>query len=183
MLINSALLIWMGCFRMTYAQLWTESADMSRSDRSSDHLRTDVFCERLDALTELNNTASNPSIASLLGKLSSNTTLVADCDMAKANLETAFQCRQLSKLEARLDERKTMKSTAYSSAGGLLQEKQQKPLTGTMEKAELELQRLRMNTTLINICNSQPDFTGKEKAEGMLGKSRHHKALPQYCRC
>jgi hypothetical protein len=139
-------------------------------------------CDRMRALEKLTNTAETEKfnfdvmvaednmsqeeinfivsdsgpLASELRKLKANTTLTAQCAVLGAHQDAVAQCTSLGKLE-KLAELASNK-TAYNEhlAGEILNSKQVDQLQKNMEQAELKLQKLRTNSTLIILCNTEP---------------------------
>ena len=137
-------------------------------------------CKRIAALTNLSNMAANQTsldamladkkltqeqvdyiktkkdaINSELQELTSNTTLKAECDTIYAHRRALKDCKKLDKLE-KLAELANNK-TAYDEhlAGELLNQKQTEQLQKNMEDAEIKLQELRSNSTLVKLCTNE----------------------------
>ncbi|UPX12800.1 uncharacterized protein EKO05_0003337 [Ascochyta rabiei] len=137
-------------------------------------------CKRIAALTNLSNMAANQTnldamlasqkltqdeidyiktkidaINSELQKLNSNTTLAAECGVANAHRKAAQDCKKLDKLEKLVE--LANNKTAYDEhlAGEVLNQKQTEQLKQNMEDAELKLQALRSNSTLVNMCTNE----------------------------
>ncbi|KAF9690994.1 hypothetical protein EKO04_011144 [Ascochyta lentis] len=137
-------------------------------------------CKRIAALTRLSNMAANQTnldamladrkltqeqvdyietkkdaINSELQQLSSNTTLTAECGAVNAHRKAARDCKKLDKLEKLVE--LANNKTAYDEhlAGEVLNQKQTEQLKQNMENAELKLQALRSNSTLIKLCTNE----------------------------
>lgn len=137
-------------------------------------------CKRIAALTNLSNMAANQTsldtmladkkltqeqvnyieakkdaISSELEALSANATLVTECGTIDAHRKAVRDCKKLDKLE-KLTELATNK-TAYDEhlAGEILNQKQIEQLKNNMEDAELKLQEMRSNSTLVELCANE----------------------------
>lgn len=137
-------------------------------------------CKRIAQLSNLSNVAANQTlrdtlladkkltqeqveyietkkdaIESELNDLSSNTTLATECGTINAHRKAVKDCKKLRKLE-QLVELATNK-TAYDEhlAGELLNQKQMEQLKKNMENAEIKLQALRGNSTLVDLCTNE----------------------------
>ncbi|KAJ4324626.1 hypothetical protein N0V94_001196 [Neodidymelliopsis sp. IMI 364377] len=90
-----------------------------------------------------------------LQELSSNATLTTECETIDAHREAVRDCKKLDKLE-KLAELASNK-TAYNEhlAGEVLNQKQMEQLQKNMEDAEIKLQELRSNNTLVKLCTEE----------------------------
>ncbi|KAJ4349115.1 hypothetical protein N0V95_004857 [Ascochyta clinopodiicola] len=95
------------------------------------------------------------AINSELQELSSNTTLTAECGVIDAHRKAVRDCKKLDKLENLAELAKN--KTAYDEhlAGEVLNKKQTEQLKQNMEDAELKLQKLRSNSTLVKLCTDE----------------------------
>jgi hypothetical protein len=96
--------------------------------------------------------------ASELATLTSNTTLTSECDILNARRAVRKQCRRLSRLEQLTE--LANNQTAYNEflAADTFNKKQVEDLLRDMETAEIELQMLRENATLITTCTREPEL-------------------------
>ncbi|KAJ4329849.1 hypothetical protein N0V87_010513 [Didymella glomerata] len=90
-----------------------------------------------------------------LQQLSSNSTLTAECGVINAHRKVVKGCRKLDKLEKLVE--LANNKTAYDEhlAGEILNQKQTEQLKKNMETAELKLQELRNNGTLVELCTNE----------------------------
>ncbi|KAF2628255.1 hypothetical protein BU25DRAFT_421236 [Macroventuria anomochaeta] len=157
-----------------------ELQQTENTNAASAHRSVQGTCKRIAALTNLSNMVANQTrmdtlladrkltqeqvdymetkkdaIKSELQRLSSNTTLVAECDVINAHSKAVKDCKKLDKLE-KLAELANNK-TAYDEhlAGEILNQKQTEQLKKNMEDAEIKLQELRSNSTLIGLCTDE----------------------------
>lgn len=137
-------------------------------------------CKRIEALTKLSNMSANQThLAELLAEkritqaqvddmekkkdavnteleaLNSNTTVAAECGSINAHHQAVKDCQRLDKLEKLTN--LANNKTAYNEhlAGELLNQKQTEQLKKNMETAELKLQELRSNSTLVALCTNE----------------------------
>ncbi|KAJ4374664.1 hypothetical protein N0V86_007537 [Didymella sp. IMI 355093] len=109
-----------------------------------------------------------------LQELSSNATLATECGVIDAHREVVKGCKKLDKLE-RLAELVNNK-TAYDEhlAGEILNQKQTEQLKKNMEDAEIKLQELRSNSTLVELCmneiGSRQNGVAGHQADGDIGE-------------
>lgn len=169
---------------VTTSRAWLEPPHFElqqadKADAASRHRSVQGTCKRISALTKLSSMAANQTVLdsmladkkltqeqvdyietkkdainSELQELSSNATLLAECGVISAHRKAVRDCKQLDKLE-RLAELANNK-TAYEEhlAGEVLNEKQVERLKKNMEDAEVKLQKLRSNSTLIELCTN-----------------------------
>lgn len=136
-------------------------------------------CRRIAALTNLSNMAANQTlldellserkiskaqvddikqrkddINAELQTLNSNATLAAECGAVNAHRQAVKDCKRLAKLEQLAELAKN--KTAYDEhlAGELLNQKQTEQLKKNMETAEIKLQEMRSNSTLVEVCTT-----------------------------
>ncbi|KAF3038305.1 hypothetical protein E8E12_005180 [Didymella heteroderae] len=90
-----------------------------------------------------------------LQQLRSNGTLTAECGVINAHVKVVKGCKKLDKLEKLV--KLANNKTAYDEhlAGEILNQKQTEQLKKNMETAELKLQELRNNSTLIDLCTNE----------------------------
>jgi hypothetical protein len=137
-------------------------------------------CKRIAALTNLSSMAANQTsldamladnkltqeqvdyietkkdaINSELQELSSNTTLTTECGVIGAHQKAVKDCKKLDKLEKLVE--LANNKTAYDEhlAGEILNQKQTEQLKKNMEDAEVKLQRMRSNSTLVELCTNE----------------------------
>ncbi|KAF1924620.1 uncharacterized protein M421DRAFT_95372 [Didymella exigua CBS 183.55] len=155
-----------------------QQASSAKADSAERSVRG--TCKRIAALTDLSKMASNQTrldallankkltqeqaskilsekdaINAELQKLSSNATLTAECGVVDAHRKVVKDCGQLNKLEKLVE--LANNKTAYDEhlAGEILNQKQTEQLKKKMETAELKLQDLRSNITLIELCTTE----------------------------
>jgi hypothetical protein len=121
--------------------------------------------------------ARKDAINSELQELGSNTTLTTECDTIDAHRKAVRDCKKLDKLE-KLAELASNK-TAYNEhlAGEVLNQKQMEQLQKNMEDAEIKLQELRSNNTLVKLCTEeiglqQNSAVGQQG--GAIGDGQYH---------
>jgi hypothetical protein len=139
----------------------------------------DMTCRRLRTLTKLNEIANNETmlntidvhgklaqeridwikknsadITAKLEKLTSNTTLTAECDTINAQRDAARECKTLETLEKLVNSTNGQTIIDKGPAADFLNEEQKQKLQENFEKAELKLQELRSNDTLMGICTN-----------------------------
>lgn len=151
-------------------------------------------CKRITALTNLSNMAANQTSleAMLTGKqltqeqvdyietkkgvidaelqeLSSNTTLTAECGAIDAHRKVVKDCKKLDKLEKLVE--LANNKTAYDEhlAGELLNQKQMEQLKKNMEDAEIKLQQMRSNSTLVELCTNEVGLQQNEAVGQQAG--------------
>lgn len=180
------------------------SADANPEDRS-----VKGACKRIAALTDLSTMAANQTrldtlladkkltqeqvdnilsksdaINAELRQLSSNTTLSAECGVINAHRKVVKGCQKLDKLEKLVE--LANNKTAYNEhlAGEILNQKQTEQLKKNMETAELELQELRDNSTLVELCTNEIGLrqggVAEQQAGGNIGEGMwfaHHTAI------
>ncbi|KAF3006798.1 hypothetical protein E8E13_010373 [Curvularia kusanoi] len=90
-----------------------------------------------------------------LEALNSNTTVAAECGSINAHHQAVKDCQRMDKLEKLTN--LANNKTAYNEhlAGELLNQKQTEQLKKNMETAELKLQELRSNSTLVALCTNE----------------------------
>ncbi|KAF2030663.1 hypothetical protein EK21DRAFT_111754 [Setomelanomma holmii] len=109
--------------------------------------------------------SSAAGISSQLELLMSNATLKKECDIINASRKDARQCRSLKKLEKKVD----LARNDTVAAEGPNAEVQAEKNKGTIDKLEVELQKLKSNTTLLNFCNTDPAVQQGPQANGQIG--------------
>ncbi|KAL1592958.1 hypothetical protein SLS59_009602 [Nothophoma quercina] len=137
-------------------------------------------CKRIAALTNLSSMAANQTsldamladkkitqeqvdylettkdaINAELQDLNSNTTLTTECGTLNAHRKAVKDCKRLDKLEKLVE--LANNKTAYDEhlAGELLNQKQTEQLKKNMEDAEIRLQQMRGNGTLVKLCTNE----------------------------
>lgn len=185
-----------------------ELQQASSADANSAQRSVKGTCKRMAALTNLSTMAANQTrldtlladkkltqeqvdnilskkdaINAELQQLRSNSTLTAECGVINAHRQVVKGCEKLDKLE-KLAELANNK-TAYDEhlAGEILNQKQIEQLKKNMETAELKLQELRDNSTLIELCANEiglrQDGAAGRQTGGDIGEgtwSAHHTA-------
>lgn len=159
---------------------------------------TKATCKRLGHLSHLSNVATNQTLRDTLladGKLSqeqidyiviegdaitselntlkSNTTLMSECGTINAHSKALKDCKKLDKLEKLVE--MANNKTAYDEhlAGELLNKMQMEQLKKNMENAEIKLQALRGNSTLVALCTNEVGLRqngGAGQAAGIIGE-------------
>ncbi|KAI4694421.1 hypothetical protein J4E81_006638 [Alternaria sp. BMP 2799] len=139
----------------------------------------DKTCRRLRTLTQLNRIAHNETLMNMmtmrdkfaqqridwiksnsdditakLDKLTSNSTLTAKCDTINAQRDTARKCKALVTLERLVNSTNGQTGFNGGPATDFLSDEQEQKLQQKFEKAELKLQQLRSNTTLMGLCSN-----------------------------
>ncbi|KAH6876100.1 hypothetical protein BKA58DRAFT_419471 [Alternaria rosae] len=157
-----------------------QGSDTFTSPRDAD---IDKTCRRLRTLTQLNKIAHNETlldtidirdkltqqridwiksnsadITAKLNELTSNSTLAAECDTINAQRETARQCKILQMLERLVNSTNGQDGVDRGPAADLFSDEQKQNLQQKFEKAELKLQQLRSNATLIRLCQGDVGF-------------------------
>jgi hypothetical protein len=126
--------------------------------------------------------AQPPALASVL--LNNSDALKAGLDTVKANRETIHRCMNLKKLEKLEDATLGSKTTPEMEPiiGNTPNVGPQEHLTKATEKAELELQLLRSNSTLMALCAGELGLQHEQQQSGMIGnrKSICHLFLEHY---
>ena len=172
------------------------NGDTSISPRGVD---IDKTCRRLRTLTQLSKIANNETlletadvrgklahqridwiksnradITAKLDELTSNPTLTAECDTISAQRETARQCKALKILERLVNSTNGQPGTNPGPAADFLSDEQKQKLQQKFEKAEIKLQQLRSNATLMGLCGDNVMF----QQNGAIGsrKSFSHSA-------
>lgn len=136
-------------------------------------------CKRINALMMLSNMAANQTIIdamladkkltqeqvdyiedkrdtinSELQKLSSNATLTSECDAINAHQKAVKDCKKLYRLEKLVEMANNKTTYNEHLASELLNQKQMEQLKKNMEDAEIKLQELGSNSTLVTLCTS-----------------------------
>ena len=155
--------------KAAYAQARATPNGILRAQRDDGRPRTNAICKRLQTLTAFNNTASTTNVAAQLELLISNTTLTAECDVINADHKAASECKKLKKLEKLAELASEKRSDPEPLVGEILNEIQQEYLTKTMEEAELNLQQLRTNSTLMNVCGGEFGSPHEQQQSVMIG--------------
>ncbi|KAJ4392736.1 hypothetical protein N0V91_011287 [Didymella pomorum] len=115
------------------------------------------------------------SINAELQQLSSNSTLTAECGVITAHRKVIKGCKKLDKLEKLVG--LANNKTAYDEhlAGEILNQKQIEQLKKNMETAELKLQELRSNSTLVELCTNEiglrQNGAAGQQAGGNIGEA------------
>jgi hypothetical protein len=133
----------------------THFASLANNQTKLDELLAGgLFTTAQEAYIKSRAAASSSELASL----TSNTTLTSECEVINAQRAVRRQCRRLSRLE-QLTELANNK-TAYDEflAAKTFNKKQVEDLERSMETAEIDLQMLRENATLTEICAREPDL-------------------------
>lgn len=127
-------------------------SDMAANQTSLDAMLADkkLSQEQVDYIE-----SKKDAINSELQELISNTTLTAECGAIDAHRKAVRDCKKLDKLEKLVE--LANNKTAYDEhlAGKLLNQKQTDQLKKNMENAEIQLQKLRSNSTLVNLCTNE----------------------------
>ncbi|KAI4933104.1 hypothetical protein J4E85_003507 [Alternaria conjuncta] len=168
-----------------------QGSDIIISPRDAD---IDKTCRRLRTFTQLNKIAHNETlmdmmimrdkfaqqridwiksnsdyIAAKLDKLTSNSTLTAECDTFNAQRDTARQCKTLQILERLVNSTNGQTDFNGGLATDFLSDEQKQKLQQKFEKAELKLQQLRSNATLMGFCGDDVIF----QQDGAIGSRKH----------
>ncbi|KAI4683829.1 uncharacterized protein J4E84_006668 [Alternaria hordeiaustralica] len=168
-----------------------QSGDTTINTRDAE---IDKTCRRLRTLTQLNRIAHNETLMDMmimrdkfaqpridwiksnsdditakLDKLTSNSTLTAECNTINAQRETARQCKALEILERLVNSTNGQPGTNPGPAADFLSDEQNQKLQQKFEKAELKLQQLRSNTTLMGLCSN--DVVSQQN--GAIGSREH----------
>lgn len=156
-------------------------------------------CKRIRVLTFLNNVVTNQTamdklvskskftqdqldylkskkteLAAQLEALTSNSTLTAACDAMNAQRAAAKKCKKIKKLEKLVA--LANNQTAYNEhlAAEVLNPKQIEQLQKNLEDAQVKLQRLRSNSTLMRLCAG--DIGGLQQ-NGAIGVGKSSRLL------
>jgi len=162
----------------------------------------DKTCRRLRTLIQLNRIAHNETlmdtmivrdkfaqkridwiksnsddITAKLDKLTSNSTLTAECDTFNAQRDAVRQCKALQTLERLVNSTNGQTDFNGGPASDFLSDEQTQKLQQKFEKAELKLQQLRSNATLMGLCSNDVMF----QQDGTIGsrKSFFYSAKPK----
>jgi len=173
-----------------------QGGDTTINPRDADINKT---CIRLRTLTQLSKIANNKTlpetaemrgkltqqridwiennradITAKLDKLTSNSTLTTECDTISAQRVTARQCKALKILERLVNSTNGQPGTNPGPAADFLSDEQKQKLQQKFEKAEIKLQQLRSNATLMGLCGDNVMF----QQNGAIGsrKSFSHSA-------
>lgn len=130
----------------------TNLANMVADQKRLDTMLTD---KKLTQEQTDNIVSKKDAINAELQELSSNTTLTAECGVIDAHRKAVEGCKKLDKLEKLVE--LANNKTAYDEhlAGEILNQKQTEQLKKNMETAELKLQELRSNSTLVELCTNE----------------------------
>ncbi|RAR05914.1 hypothetical protein DDE83_007185 [Stemphylium lycopersici] len=125
--------------------------DIANNQAALDALSTDgkLARARIDWIKE-----HTAEITADLDNLTSNTTLTTECDAINAQRDTAHQCKKLARLEKLLDFTNNKTALDEQIAGHFLSQSQRERLQRKIESAELTLQELKANSTLLGICSN-----------------------------
>ena len=176
-----------------------ELQQASSADENSAERSVKGTCNRIVALTNLSAMAANQTrldtllasktltqeqvdnilskkdtINAELQQLSSNSSLTAECGVINAHKNVVEGCQKLDKLEKLVE--LANNKTAYDEhlAGEILNQKQTEQLKKNMETAELKLQELRSNSTLVELCTNEIDLrqngAAGQQAGGNIGE-------------
>ncbi|KAH7082100.1 hypothetical protein FB567DRAFT_594603 [Paraphoma chrysanthemicola] len=149
-----------------------------------------ALCKRIRLLTVLNKTANEPpTLASSkvketqlaflqanaaafnaqLANLTSNATLLAECDIVNAARKDARTCRRLKRLEkvARLATNNT--AEAQRRISKILKKMNNKKLNMTIAEAKVQLDQLKANATLVRLCATRAGSRQDEEQSGVIG--------------
>ena len=176
-----------------------QNGDTSISLRDANINQT---CRRLRTLTQLNKIANNDTLLGMmnmrsklaqqridwikrnsagitakLDELTCNSTLTAECDTISAQRETARQCKALQTLERLVNATNGQIDFDGGPVTDFLSDEQKQKLEHNFEKAELKLQKLRSNATLMGLCGEDVMF----QQDGAIGnrKSFFYSANPK----
>ncbi|KAJ4986160.1 hypothetical protein SVAN01_08313 [Stagonosporopsis vannaccii] len=107
------------------------------------------------------------AIESELATLTSNTTLSTECNSINAHRKAVKDCKKLDKLEKLVE--MANNKTAYDEhlAGELLNKMQMEQLKKNMEDAEIKLQALHGNSTLVELCANESGL----RQNGAIGQA------------
>ncbi|KAJ8117466.1 hypothetical protein OPT61_g1339 [Boeremia exigua] len=149
-------------------------------NEASNEPSTRSKCKRIAELTNLSEVAANQTlrdvlladhkvsqeqvdyietnqdaIESELQEFSSDTALMAECGTIQAHRKAVKDCKKMDKLEQLVE--LANNKTAYDEhlAGELLNQKQTEQLKKNMEEAEIKLQKMRTNGTLVELCANE----------------------------
>jgi hypothetical protein len=164
----------------SHAWLHGSPLEARRHDDNATALGIEKTCKRIEVLTKLNDLANNQTAldamltesklaqaridwikrksvetATELDILTANATLTAECDTISAQRDASMECRKLMKLEKLVD---LANNHAGTTAVDMLGKDQKDRLQKKLEKAELKLQKLKSNTTLMDLCANDVDL-------------------------
>ncbi|KAH7070401.1 hypothetical protein BKA63DRAFT_75949 [Paraphoma chrysanthemicola] len=153
-----------------------------------------ALCKRIRLLTVLNKTANEPpaltdltasskvketqlaflqanaaAFNAQLANLTSNATLLAECDVVNAARKDARTCRRLRRLEkvARLATNNT--AEAQRRISKILKKMNNKKLNMTIAEAKVQLDQLKGNATLVRLCATRAGSRQDEEQSGLIG--------------
>lgn len=171
----------------------------TRQDYSSQGDAIQGFCKRIRALTMFANMVTNQTtfndivaqshlnqeqiefiktqttkFVAELDSLTSNTTLTGRCEIINAHNEVVKQCKKLTKLERSTELANNQTALNEHLAGETLNQKQVEQLKKNMESAEINLQEMRGNSTLIRLCTSEIELQQNEalQQDGTIGNRK-----------
>jgi hypothetical protein len=158
----------------SHAWMHVSPLEARRHDDNDTATSIDKVCKRIEVLTRLNVIAINQfalndmpadgklaqaridwiksksaEISAELDTLTANSTLTAECDTINAQRDAAKECKQIQKLEKLVD---LANNQTAQTAPGLLSQDLKIRLQQKLEKAELKLQELKSNSTLMGLC-------------------------------
>jgi hypothetical protein len=151
-------------------------------------------CRRLRTLTKLNEIANNQTIPDMmnmpenlvqeridwirrnsaditarLDELTSNSTLTAECGTMDAQRDTARKCKALHTLERLVNPTDGQIGLGERPATDFLADAQEQKLQQRFEKAQLKLQELKTNATLMSFCTGNAML----QQNGVIGSRKH----------
>jgi hypothetical protein len=161
-------------------------------------------CRRLRTLTKLNEIANNQTIPDImnmpgnfvqeridwirrnsaditarLDELTSNSTLTAECETMDAQRDTARKCKTLRTLERLVNSTNGQIGLGERPATDFLADAQEQKLQQRFEKAQLKLQELKTNATLMRFCTGNAML----QQNGAIGSRKHPYAGAKWKMC
>ncbi|KAI4695999.1 uncharacterized protein J4E88_000170 [Alternaria novae-zelandiae] len=109
--------------------------------------------------------SNSDDITTKLDKLTSNSTLTAECDTFNAQRDAVRQCKALQALERLVNSTNGQTDFNGGPASDFLSDEQNQKLQQKFEKVELKLQQFRSNATLMGLCSNDVVF----QQDGAIG--------------
>jgi hypothetical protein len=177
----------------SYAWMHVLPLEARRTDENSTAAGIEKTCRRIEILTKLHDSAKNQTaLADMLAgsklvrdridwiksksaetsteldTLTVNPTLKSECNAISAKRDASQECRKLDQLVKLVDLANNQTTLAAHTAADLLIQDQRSRSQQKLEEAELKLQELKSNETLMGLCSSADDFALQQN--GAIGE-------------